>query len=586
MTPRLTLLVLAPLSINDVINRTGRMIANGGKAVWGLVSNPAQTVEKAAGDTILGVVGKAFGSAAEQVIKMSANMWASIPSFKVNAGDTLGGFVNIWMGLALLLGLIAALVKIAWQLRGEQVREVLLVMFNVAVAAALTGAVTNLLVSLGDRWCDFVLHSDLGTQSQANAVAWGKVVAQTVTGGGITNAPEGAAMTIILSMVLDFLLICGGLAQVLFMLFRNAVLPVMVLLTPVAIAGGATHSGRRWGNRMLSWLLAFVLYKPVAVLIYAVGMQMVFTDNKDSGQAQWSILEGTVLFVMIAMALPALVKLVAPLASAGGMESLSGAKVAGVAAGAAVVAGGAALAGGAGAAGAGSLGGSGAAEGSGAVGGGMAGGEGFTGADTAGGGAGGSRSGSGGRTASGGSSSGPAPVTSGDTATTGGGSGGAGTSEGDASSSGGDSSMEDTIDLSDAQDAFMSGSEDTLDLSNAQDASMPGAESTGGSSTGADSSSTSTASSASSAADPQTSGGGAGSSPQASGSQTPAGSQAPDGAPVASGASGSSAGRSWRDVRDAAYTASQIKALHEKPAALVQEMATDTEAGATGAEGI
>ena len=297
MTPRLTLLVLAPLNIGDVTRKAGHLIANGGKAVWGLVSNPAQTVEKAAGDTILGIVGKAFGSAAEQVIKMSANMWASIPSFKVNAGDTLGGFVNIWMGLALLLGLIAALVKIAWQLRGEQVREVLLVMFNVAVAAALTGAVVNLLVSLGDRWCDFVLHSDLGTQSQANAVAWGKVVTQTVTGGGITNAPEAGAMTIILSMVLDFLLICGGLAQVLFMLFRNAVLPVMVLLTPVAIAGGATHSGRRWGNRMLSWLLAFVLYKPVAVLIYAVGMQMVFTDNKDSGQAQWSILELSLIHI-------------------------------------------------------------------------------------------------------------------------------------------------------------------------------------------------------------------------------------------------------------------------------------------------
>lgn len=95
MTPRLTLLVLAPLSISDEVRKAGHLIANGGKAVWGLVSNPAQTVEKAAGDTILGVVGKAFGSAAEQVIKMSANMWASIPSFKVNAGDTLGGFSTL-----------------------------------------------------------------------------------------------------------------------------------------------------------------------------------------------------------------------------------------------------------------------------------------------------------------------------------------------------------------------------------------------------------------------------------------------------------------------------------------------------------
>lgn len=56
MTPRLTLLVLAPLDIGDFTRKAGHGIANGGKAVWGLVSNPAQTVEKAAGDTILGVV--------------------------------------------------------------------------------------------------------------------------------------------------------------------------------------------------------------------------------------------------------------------------------------------------------------------------------------------------------------------------------------------------------------------------------------------------------------------------------------------------------------------------------------------------
>lgn len=56
MTPHLTLLVLAPLSIDDEVRKAGHLIANGGKAVWDLVSHPAQTVEKAAGDTILGVV--------------------------------------------------------------------------------------------------------------------------------------------------------------------------------------------------------------------------------------------------------------------------------------------------------------------------------------------------------------------------------------------------------------------------------------------------------------------------------------------------------------------------------------------------
>lgn len=62
MTPRLTLLVLTPLiDISDIANNAanaaknfGHGIIKGGKAAWGLVSNPAQTVEKAAGNTILG----------------------------------------------------------------------------------------------------------------------------------------------------------------------------------------------------------------------------------------------------------------------------------------------------------------------------------------------------------------------------------------------------------------------------------------------------------------------------------------------------------------------------------------------------
>ena len=54
------------------------------------------------------------------------------------------------------------------------------------------------------------------------------------------------------------------------LLARNAVLPVVVLLLPLAAAAGGSPLGKAWFGRLAAWLLALAFYKPVAAVIYAV----------------------------------------------------------------------------------------------------------------------------------------------------------------------------------------------------------------------------------------------------------------------------------------------------------------------------
>ena len=87
--------------------------------------------------------------------------------------------------------------------------------------------------------------------------------------------------------------------------------------------------------KALTWLAAMVAYKPVAAIIYAVAFRL-----SDQGQDLAAQLSGIALMVLAIVALPALMKFLAPItaAAAGGSAgAISGAIVGGAVATGAVV---------------------------------------------------------------------------------------------------------------------------------------------------------------------------------------------------------------------------------------------------------
>ena len=170
-------------------------------------------------------------------------------------------------------------------------------------------------------------------------------------------------------LLLGLLALLGALANIAFLIVRDALILVMFAFLPTLAASTVSDSGSQAFKKALAWLLAFLLYKPIAATIWALGLYLVknptvqATENITDWEAMYQSLIGVVILLCTALALPAIIKFVSPVASAGTSSAFSGGAVAGaaVAVGAAVVTLGATAGASAAGAGAGSAAGSGAA---------------------------------------------------------------------------------------------------------------------------------------------------------------------------------------------------------------------------------
>lgn len=147
-----------------------------------------------------------------------------------------------------------------------------------------------------------------------------------------------------LAIVAGIFGVIATLLQWVIMIVRATVLPLLVAIWPVAAAAAMIRGAEQSFSKVTMWLVAFLLYKPIAAIIYAFAWKL-----KSGGDGIGGVINGMLLLVLAVAALPALMKLLSPAtaamgSAAGGTMALgAGAAVvtAGVAAGAAVATGGA-----------------------------------------------------------------------------------------------------------------------------------------------------------------------------------------------------------------------------------------------------
>ncbi|WP_137755688.1 hypothetical protein [Agrococcus sp. SGAir0287] len=154
-----------------------------------------------------------------------------------------------------------------------------------------------------------------------------------ITGGGSNPLP--AVATIVLGILLGLF----GAIQFALMLGRVAILILLVGVLPLASSFTNTELGMQWMRRIVAWTLAFLLYKPVAALIFGTAMRMVGTDVfggeglPEQVTLAIRVVLGLIIFGLGVVALPALMRLMMPAVSpiVGGSAGM-GLAVAGMAA--------------------------------------------------------------------------------------------------------------------------------------------------------------------------------------------------------------------------------------------------------------
>ena len=205
-----------------------------------------------------------------------------------------------------IIGLMVAAARMMWLQRAEPLKEALAGLFRLVIVsgAAVTGI--GLLTSAGDAFSTAVIN-DAVSQAGQSVQNIGSIALQAVTSDSLV-------------IVLSSLAILGFLVQLVLLIVRSALLVLLAGTLPMSAAASLTPAGNQWFKKNVAWVIAFLLFKPVAALVYGAAI-LAYTSSADL----MGTITGIVLLVLATLTLPALMRLVVPMVSAVGNLSVAAA---------------------------------------------------------------------------------------------------------------------------------------------------------------------------------------------------------------------------------------------------------------------
>lgn len=247
---------------------------------------------------------------------------------------------SLWwyMGAAAVVSVIIGGVRMAWEQRAEPGKDTVKSLLTLIVVAGAGVTIVGLLVSAFDAFSVWILNGALSCDVGADSACFGENIARLLVLTADLNAGGlGALLVIILGIVA----ILAAAAQIVLMIARGGMLVILTGLLPLSAAATNTEMGKSWFKKNVGWLVAFILYKPAAAIVYAAAFQLTGTNIfQDDGSGFIAVLTGLILMVLALVALPALMRFVTPLVtslSAGAGGALGAAAVMALPSGAAAM---------------------------------------------------------------------------------------------------------------------------------------------------------------------------------------------------------------------------------------------------------
>lgn len=336
--------------------------------------------------------------------------WLSIEAPGMGEGSAAMRAVEATRALLPLFGVIGmafGCVRIAREQSRGSVEGLIASMLRSVAAVAVALVATSMGLDFGTQISPWLVEQ-IGGQDVNEQMA------ETLGLQAMISGVQSSAALAVIVLVLAFIALLGSLVNAFLILFSYGMASVLAGLLAFFAAVSTTDKGKKSFDKVLSWLIAVVLFKPVAAIIWGVGLALakgyVGEGSQEPMDQMVGLFVGLVMVVGASLALPALARVAAPMVAEGPR---------GMGAGSLVAAGGALATGaliGAATAGAGTLAGGAGARAAGAGGGGFGGG--MTGSGMVGSGQGGALAGGGG--------TGPSSRTSGGSGAAGGSGGGEG----------------------------------------------------------------------------------------------------------------------------------------------------------------
>lgn len=297
-------------------------------------------IEDVANDSVKNMA-KAIADAVGQTVQTLGTFWVNVGTPAITSapgGSTasdpvmfLQNSLYFWTASLAVLSVLVGAAKMVIERRGAPLRDLARSLATLIVVSGAGVAAVGLLTVAADQFSAWIIkNSTNGTAFNDNITA---MLALSAT------SPIGAIMIILLGLIA----ILASVMQIVLMIIRGGLLVILTGIFPTAAAFTNTEAGRGWFQKCTAWLIAFILYKPAAAIIYATAFQLSGTkifgnagDGKDFGSALLTTVTGLALMIIALFAMPALMRFVTPMVGAvtGGGGALAAGTVGALASGA------------------------------------------------------------------------------------------------------------------------------------------------------------------------------------------------------------------------------------------------------------
>ncbi|MCD5341727.1 hypothetical protein LR392_05735 [Arthrobacter sp. AK04] len=277
-------------------------------------------LEDVANDAVKNMA-KAIADAVGQTVQTLGTFWVNVGTPALTAapgGSTasdpvlfLQNSLYFWTASLAVVSVLVGAAKMAIERRGAPLRDLVRSLATLIVVSGAGVAAVGLLTVAADQFSAWIItNSTNGTSFNENITA---LLALSAT------SPIGSIMIILLGLIA----ILASVMQIVLMIIRGGLLVILTGIFPTAAAFSNTEAGRGWFQKCTAWLIAFILYKPAAAIIYATAFQLsgskIFGnvgDGKDFGSALLATVTGLALMIIALFAMPALMRFVTPMVGA------------------------------------------------------------------------------------------------------------------------------------------------------------------------------------------------------------------------------------------------------------------------------
>ncbi|WP_125197042.1 hypothetical protein [Corynebacterium bovis] len=258
----------------------------------------------------------------QQALEMVMTFWMDFDMGKALVEDNSTGVVNImWYVIlgACVINMIIVGTRMVWLRRqgvADGIEEIGGVFWNMALYSVVLPA--GIFSAIGAS--DVLSHAILDQFGASDADSFLE---------GVNFADDQAGPVVMLFIA--GLAFVGSCVQFLAMVARVLILPVLIGLMPLFAGLSATDWGRQGLNSGRNWLIALVLYKPLAAIFYCVAF---WVHNSQGDGIVWTAVRGLAVG-LAGFSILSLAKVIVPgMASMGGANSGTAGAAMGMATGA------------------------------------------------------------------------------------------------------------------------------------------------------------------------------------------------------------------------------------------------------------